>query len=195
MLITGLWSAQKKTHFSWTEFCFDYNLDSPYHGLNNLLQCQHISLHPELHSFLAKVLYWWDHIAVFQHILKILSGVCNLVFVVANPCMKMKSHAPCAPWTTHSQFEPDKSWHCYFGLCPWHQGRKISMMEISSHWVHTQVVSLLCLFLARQYFFSGLINHNIWFLLGGCFFPKRLMRRRHKQLPFGIYRLLRFTTN
>ena len=42
--------------------------------------------------------------------------------VVANPCVKMMSHAP---WTTLSQFEPDESWHFSLGICPCHQGRKL----------------------------------------------------------------------
>ena len=39
----------------------------------------------------------------------------SLDSVVANPCVKMMSHAPI---TTLSQFKPDESWHCHLGICP-----------------------------------------------------------------------------
>ena len=43
--------------------------------------------------------------------------------VVANPCVKIMSHAP---WATLSQYETNESWHCHLGILPCHQGRKKS---------------------------------------------------------------------
>ena len=54
--------------------------------------------------------------------------------VVANPCVKMMSHAP---WTPLSQSEPDESWCCHLGICPCHQGRTNPLMETPAHSVHS----------------------------------------------------------
>ena len=54
--------------------------------------------------------------------------------VVANPCVKMMSHAP---WTTLSQFEPNESWHCHLGICPCHQGKKNPLVEERGHPVYS----------------------------------------------------------
>ena len=46
---------------------------------DNLIQCYNIYFHPELHSFLAKNLYWWQEpnysFSLFQHIPKTFNGV------------------------------------------------------------------------------------------------------------------------
>ena len=43
-----------------TAFCFDYGAHLLWHCFDNLMQCHNIYFHPELHSFLAKILYWWQ---------------------------------------------------------------------------------------------------------------------------------------
>ena len=43
--------------FCWTAFCFDYGAHLLWRCFDNLMQRHNIYFHPELHSFLAKILY------------------------------------------------------------------------------------------------------------------------------------------
>ena len=55
--------SQKKAAWSLLEktaFCFDYGTLLLWHCFDNLIQCHNNFFHPELHSFLAEILYWWQ---------------------------------------------------------------------------------------------------------------------------------------
>ena len=48
-------------------FCFDYWAHLLWHCFDNLMQCHNIYFHPELHSFLVQILYWWlESLTIFS---------------------------------------------------------------------------------------------------------------------------------
>ena len=53
-------ACPRKSHtliFRWSAFCFDYRAHLLWHCFDNLMQCHNIYFYPELHYFLAKILY------------------------------------------------------------------------------------------------------------------------------------------
>ena len=115
--------------------CFKEATHLLWHCFDNLMQCHNIYLHPELHSLLSKILYWWQSRTIpsvfFQHTPNNLNGV--KVRTLLRPINVWKwllvlPHTHVSSCSALSQLEPDESWHCCPGICLSHQDRNNPLM-------------------------------------------------------------------
>ena len=102
-----------------------------------------IYFHPELHSFLAEILHWWQESRTVPSVFSF-NPKWWPIHVWKWLLLLPDTHV--SSCSTLSQLEPDESWHCRPGICRSHQGRETSIDGITwSFSTFRNSAELLCL--------------------------------------------------